>query len=246
MHILFILIVIIFIAVGAYYGHLQHQKRIAELTALAAEYGWRFDPGKIHSHDSDYSHFEIFSRGHSRYAYNTIYGQMEIEGDLWPVQLGDYHYKITSNNGKKSSTRTYTFSYAIVDLPYVSVPELTIRREGFFDKVAGFFGFDDIDFESAEFSDRFSVKSSDKKFAYAVIHPRMMEFLLDSDPPTLALGRGDCCISDGNGTTWSPEQFRSRVRWIHEFFEHWPAHVVDDLQQSARLTQPRMDTKRHK
>ena len=49
--------------------------------------------------------------------------------------------------------------------------------EGLFDKLAGFVGFADINFESEEFSKRFHVKSDDKQFAYALIHPQMMEWL---------------------------------------------------------------------
>jgi hypothetical protein len=39
-------------------------------------------------------------------------------------------------------------------------------------------GIEDIDFESAEFSSKFCVKSPDRRWAYDVIHPRLMEFLL--------------------------------------------------------------------
>jgi hypothetical protein len=57
-------------------------------------------------------------------------------------------------------------------------PDLTIRREGFFTRVAEVFGYQDIKFESAEFSKTFCVRSDDKKFAYDVCHAKMMEYLL--------------------------------------------------------------------
>jgi hypothetical protein len=41
-------------------------------------------------------------------------------------------------------------------------------------------GYDDIDFESHEFSRAFCVRSSDRKFAYDVCNARMMEFLLEN------------------------------------------------------------------
>lgn len=230
--ILVVIVVLILIAVCAYYSHLQQQKRIAELRAVAAENGWSFDPSKRHYHDSEYSQFGIFTRGHSRYAYNTMYGFLEVEDEAWPVVMGDYHYKITSGSGKNRSTRTYRMSYAIIEVPYAGVPTLTIRREHFFDKVAGFFGFDDIDFESAEFSDKFSVKSSDKKFAYDVIHPQMMEFLLQSYPPSIELSMSHCCLYHEK-KCWTPEQFRDEIDWARDFFAHWPGHVVSDLQARA-------------
>ncbi len=39
-------------------------------------------------------------------------------------------------------------------------------------------GFDDIDFESHEFSRNFCVRSADKKFAYDVCNVHMIEYLL--------------------------------------------------------------------
>jgi hypothetical protein len=65
----------------------------------------------------------------------------------------------------------------VVTLP-ASFPELTITSEGIFSKIAQAIGYDDIDFESAEFSRRFCVRSKQKRFAYDVCHPRMMEHLL--------------------------------------------------------------------
>ena len=40
------------------------------------------------------------------------------------------------------------------------------------------FGYGDINFESAEFSKAFNVRSPDKKFAYDVCNAQMMEYLL--------------------------------------------------------------------
>ncbi|HZL77977.1 MAG TPA: DUF3137 domain-containing protein, partial [Candidatus Limnocylindrales bacterium] len=45
-------------------------------------------------------------------------------------------------------------------------------------KVAEVFGYQDIKFESAEFSKTFCVRSKDKKFAYDVCNAKMMEYLL--------------------------------------------------------------------
>ena len=146
--------------------------------------------------------------------------------------MGDFTYKVTTHSGKSSSTRTYRFSYLIVHLPFGRVPDLLIRREGLFDKLAGAFGFDDIDFESAEFSRRFFVKSTDKRFAYDVIHPRMMEFLLAGEPPAIDIEYGRCCLSNGR-RRWEPHEFKGRVDWIRRFFDHWPDHLTANLESTA-------------
>jgi hypothetical protein len=219
---------IILVGVVAYFSWLAEKKRREAMVALAAELGLSFDPARDRSHDEEYAHFEIFRRGHSRAAYNTMSGQLEFQGRPWPAKMGDFTYKITTSTGKSTSTQTYRFSYLILHLPWSGVPDLLIRREGMFDKIAGVLGFDDIDFESAEFSRRFHVSSPDKRFAYDVIDPRMMEFLLRGDPPTVDIENRRCCISDGR-SRWEPVEFRQKLAWITEFLDHWPTHVLASL-----------------
>jgi hypothetical protein len=227
----FILVPLVLAVIGAaaYFGWKAEKKRREALAALAARLGWRFSPDYDRDHDDEYAHFEIFRRGHSRAAFNTLTGVVEIDGRAYPAKMGDFRYKVTRSTGKTTHTRTYRFSYLILHLPFADVPDLLIRHEGFFDKVAGVFGFDDIDFESAQFSRRFCVKSPDKKFAYDVIHPRMMEFLLAGNVPAVDIEYGRCCASDGR-RRWTPEQFEPMIDWLKAFFDLWPDHVTASLE----------------
>lgn len=226
--ILFFIFIAFVIVVGGLCSHRQQTERSEALAQLASELDWEFDPTRNHDHGHEFDQFSIFTTGQSRYAYNTLRGELEIGGSHWTGQLGDYHYQTTSGTGKNRRTTTHLFSYLIAKLPYGEVPSLTIRREHLFDRMASFLGFDDIDFESAEFSDRFHVKSADKRFAYAVIHPRMMEFLLTEDPPTIDLQEGYCCVYTQKA--WEPELFRTHATWIEKFFSLWPRHVTSTLQ----------------
>ena len=226
-----IVIAIVLVAVLGYFSWLAAKKRREAMAMLAGELGWSFSPHKDRSHDEEYAHFEIFRRGHGRAAYNTLWGSLEIHGRSCTGKMGDFTYKVTTHSGKSSSTQTYRFSYLIVHLPFGRVPDLLIRREGIFDKLAGAFGFDDIDFESAEFSRRFLVKSPDKRFAYDVIHPGMMEFLLAGEPPAIDIEYGRCCLSNGR-RRWEPHEFKGRLDWIRRFFDHWPNHVTADLEST--------------
>ncbi len=213
----------------AYYAHLRAQNRRDELSALAAEIGWRFSPTAVRSRDEMYAHLDIFRRGHSPKAYNTLMGSVEIDGAHCDGLMGDFKYKTTHTNSKgQTRTSTHRFSYLILDVPYAGVPDLLVRREGLFDKLAAIVGFDDIDFESAEFSRKFHVKSPDRKFAYAVITPEMMEFLLASDAPAVDIERGKCCMSNGR-SKWQVPEFRQRLPWLIAFFDRWPEHVRADL-----------------
>jgi hypothetical protein len=227
---MFAVVVLVF-AWGAYYAHLRHQQRRQDLTSLATELVWHFDPGANYSHDHEYAQFGIFRRGRSRYAYNTLSGAIDVGGEACRAIMGDYHYQTTSQNGKKTTTHTHLFSYLLVHLPYRRLPDLFIRREGMFDSVTRALGFDDIDFESVEFSKRFYVKSNDKKFAYDLIHPAMMEFLLSCEPPAFDLEQGCCCLSNGSGT-WSAGAFRANLDCARRFFELWPKHLTSDLERA--------------
>lgn len=228
--IMFILIPIIVAAaaVGIYYSYLAAKKRREAFLALAAELGFTFDPNKDRSHDEYYAHFEIFRKGHSRAAYNTLSGQTTIDDRQFSIKMGDFTYKVTRHSGKNRTTSTYNFSYLIVHLPFALVPDVLIRPENLFDKLAGAIGFDDIDFESIEFSKRFLVKSKDKRFAYDLIHPRMMEFMLASKPPCIDLENGRCCLSDGS-RRWTPDQFKSHMQFMAQFIDLWPDHLTKQL-----------------
>jgi hypothetical protein len=230
--ILLIPLFILLIAFGIYYSYLQQQKRRDELAGLGRELGWRYDADEDYDFSSRYADFHIFQRGHSQYAYNTLDGAIEIGGAAWPARMGDFHYEETSSNGKQTTTHNYEFSYLMADLPFREVPDLVIRREGMFDKIKGAFGFDDIDFESAEFSRRFYVSSPDKRFAYSVISPQMMEFMLANESPGILIRSGRCCLSDGDNT-WTPTDFQAQLAWLRQFFDLWPAHVTTQLQQQS-------------
>lgn len=231
---LVIVLVVVFLAIaiaGGIYGMKKERERRDALAALAAELGLSFDPARDRSHDEEYAHFEIFRRGHSRVAFNTMQGTLALKTGPEPrphhCKMGDFEYKVTQSNGKSTTTTTYRFSYVILHLPW-RVPDLLIRREGMFDKLAGAMGFDDIDFESAEFSRRFHVKSADKRFAYDVVTPAMMEFLMSHDPPTVDIEHARLCQSDGR-RRWSPDEFRASLAWAERFFALWPEHVTRAL-----------------
>jgi len=231
--IFFVIVVAVIVLTVAYFSHLAAKRRREELAALAASLGWRFDPNKDRSHEQEYNQFAIFRQGHSKFAFNTLTGIIEIHGQTCRAKMGDYHYQVTTSDGKNSTTHTYLFSYLIIHLPYPDLPGLLIRREGMFDRLKSFLGFPDINFESAEFSRKFYVQSCDKRFAYDVIHPGMIEFLMQSDAPTIDIEHGQCCLAEDR-KTWTPEEFRKELDWAREFFDLWPSHLTQSLAELNR------------
>ncbi|MCW5776220.1 MAG: hypothetical protein KIS87_07275 [Phycisphaeraceae bacterium] len=209
--------------------HMASVRRREALAEVAARIGLRFDARRDRRHDNDYSHFEVFRQGHSRAAYNTISGTLSLAGRDCRIKTGDFTY--TVNHGKSSTT--FNLSYLILHLPFDTAPDLLIRREGVFDKLAGAFGFPDINFESSEFSRRFHVRCRDRKFAYDLVTPRMMDFLLATDPGVIDIERARLCMTDGT-RRWTPEEFEARIRWVGDFLTLWPEHVTTSLEARQR------------
>jgi len=91
-------------------------------------------------------------------------------------QFCSFDYTYEQSTGK-STTTVHTWVLA-VRLPAV-LPWLTVTQEGIGSRIAEAFGGQDIKLESDEFNKAFRVESGSQAFAYAVLHPRTMEWLLD-------------------------------------------------------------------
>ena len=183
-----ILALIVVVSILAYFSA---KKRREEMLALAARLGLRFDPQKDHGLAKCYDFLDRLRTGENRYAFNTLSG--DYQGH--EVAAFDYHYETHSTDSKgHRETHHHYFSCFVLRLPG-SFPELVIGREGFFSKIAQAFGYDDIDFESHEFSRKFCVRSKDKKFAYDVCNARMIEYLLANDDLTIEIDRDTLALA---------------------------------------------------
>ncbi|NQU10353.1 hypothetical protein HQ590_06165 [bacterium] len=196
--VIIILFAVIFVGIIVYGAHAKAQRR-KELAAWAAGHGLRFLPASRSDLESRYPEFDCLRHGTNRYAYNLIDGDWQGR-----ALLGfDYHYATHSTDSKgRRRTQHHHFSAVVLRSPMPLEP-LLIRPEGAFDKVKQFFGFEDINFESAEFSRRFYVQAANRRWAYDVIHQRTMEFLLAQPDFHLQFGPQDAIAwrsSRFNGT----------------------------------------------
>jgi len=163
-------IVAIFIVVLVF-GYISSLKRREAMAAVAAKLGLQFMPGRDRYMAKRYRFLDKLRRGSSRYAFNVLSGSYQGH----EILLFDYHYK----TGSGKNTHHHYLSFFILHLP-ISFPELIIAPEGIFSKIAQAVGYDDIDFESHEFSRKFCVRSKNKKFAYDVCNARTIEYLLSN------------------------------------------------------------------
>src|SRR5690349_16880450 len=162
MEILIVVLVVGLIIAGIIFNVLAARKRREELGTLAARLGLTFDPGEDYGLADRYDFLEKLDQGSDRYAFNVLRGRYAGH----EIMAFDYHYETYSTNSKgQRQTHHHYFSFFILLLPR-AFSELTIAREGWGSKIAQAFGYDDIDFESAEFSRTYCVRSRDKRFAY--------------------------------------------------------------------------------
>ena len=207
----FIIAVAIVVAVVSY---ISARKRREAMAALAAKLGLCFDPGKNWDIAKRYSFLDKLrveskflsgERTTNRYAFNILSGNYHGHD----VTVFDYHYETYSTDSKgHRQTHHHYFSFFILHLP-ASFPELIIGSEGFFSKIAQALGYDDIDFESYEFSRKFCVRSPDKKFAYDVCNARMIEYLLSNTDLTIEIESGALAVSFGSRL--APEQIEPNL-----------------------------------
>ncbi|MGB0743081.1 MAG: hypothetical protein ACPGSB_01020 [Opitutales bacterium] len=159
------------------FGIIAAKKRREAFQRIAEELGFTFNPGKDRILAKRLRFLNSMDDGRNRYCVNVLSG--ELNGHK--MQIFDYHYETYSrdSDGKRKTNHHW---YSIFTLCMTEeFPELVIKPEGVFAKFGQAIGFDDIDFESVEFSKRYDVRSKDKKFAYDFCNAQMIAYLLDQD-----------------------------------------------------------------
>ena len=151
--------------------YLAAKRRREELAAFAAARGWRYETEQPLLVDRFSG--PPFGLGFGRRAYNVLYGSHDGR-DLVSF---DYEYKTRTSNGKQTTTHTHRFSVLGLSMG-VFMPSLSVDPENLLDRFVGRLTGGDIDLESEDFNRAFTVTCADRKFASDVLHPRMMEFLL--------------------------------------------------------------------
>ena len=180
--IVFAIIAIVVIAVISY--RMDKERRRA-LRAWARSKKLRMRHGRRVGWEKEYPAFGMFKKGRSRHSALHVGG--EIEGH----KVNCLDYKYTTGSGKNQQTHRRAVVILAAGGPVIP---LRIRREHIFDKVGEFLGHDDIDFESAEFSRKFHVSSSDRKWAYDVVHQRTMDYLLKAPSVNIEFGYAEIAV----------------------------------------------------
>lgn len=113
-----------------------------------------------------------FGTGDARRVRELVVGQWGGR----PAQ--SFRYEYTTGSGKNRSTTTHH----VVSLALPAyLPTVELTPESVLTRVASAFGGQDIQLESEDFNRAWRITAPDERFAHAVLHPRLMERLLQAD-----------------------------------------------------------------
>lgn len=115
-----------------------------------------------------------FGEGSSRKASNVLTGNLKGR----PVVTFDYQY--TTGSGDDRTTHNYLITATQIPRAF---PQLVVDLEGVSGRMARRLGFKDIELESDAFNKQYKIKCDSRKFAYDVLHPRFMEWMLQTNSP---------------------------------------------------------------
>jgi hypothetical protein len=190
------------------------QRRIAQCAAWAAHHRFQYWP-------EDRAALGItrrppFTMGHSHQALDVFRGMYKER------HLHFFHYRFVTGSDKERQTHDYQL--VAIDLPAVR-PVLDIGHENFlsrrFDK--------DIEFENQAFNDKFKIASQSPRFAYDVIHPRTMEWML-ADPRAHVIRwrfEGAWLMTFRRGGL-NPDEAFYYADFLHQVLAQVPKHVWSD------------------
>ncbi len=246
----FLAIVVIGIAVSAAQKRAAEARRSA-LAQLAAELGLDYHPYGLGEPQRGFwaslftsftetnlgrflvrfEGFSPFGQGHTYQLTNLLVGRL----DSVDWYLFDYVYHTTQSTGKTTTTVPHPTGVVAVRIP-LSLPRMALSPENFFSKVGSFLGMEDLDFELEEFNKRYCVRSSDRKLAYDVLHPRMIEFLMQVEPRSWQIAGQYLVLTRSNH--YSPEEIRELFAGINSFLRLIPDYVQQDHGLRANYASP--------
>ena len=151
-----LLLIMAAVAIGVWFiAHQVEKERKEQLGAVASRLGFEFSPESQPQMAEHLARFPLFSQGHSKKAWNVMNGRA---GDV-KVQIFDY----TFTTGVGKSSRNWAQTVFLFESGRLRLPAFSLRPQGFWDKIAGAFGQQDIDFEAnPEFSRAYILQGRDE------------------------------------------------------------------------------------
>ncbi len=202
--------VIGFVAAMIYWSYALQKKRTAAFEEHAGLLGLHFvdDPEGEAYHQFD--GFRLFTRGRSRRMRNLI------EGDSGDVKISIFDYAFVTGSGKNSTTHNQTV--VALQSSLLGCPEFSMRPQGFFDKIGGAMGFQDIDFDThPEFSKLFVLKGPDEASIRSYFSPTVLGYFEGHAGDSLE-GAGQTMFFYRSRVRRKPEELKDMLSEAYEAY----------------------------
>jgi len=190
-----------------------------ETKEMADRLGLRFEPAQNYILADDYAFLPHLAQGENRYAFNVLSGPHRQS----EVLAFDYHYKISGKGADNELSNTHCYLTAVMVLVPAYFPRLLIAPEGLLTKIAETLGEEDIHFESAEFTRAFCVRSMDKRLAYDVCNPRVIDYLLENRDLNIQIQ--NCTLALVSDTQWPAKLVEYNLERLSEIRARLPEYL---------------------
>jgi carbonic anhydrase len=206
-------IVPILVVVLIFYLVNRHErKRIEALQQVAAEIGLPFYPQGNDELIGRLRKLFLFSQGRAQKTNNMLHG---VSND---VEMAILDYQYTVGGGKNKQTLRQSVVYFRSEL--LRLPYFALRPEGFFHKIGGAFGYQDIDFDThPHFSSMYLLRGTDEAAIRNLFHADLLSFF-ETKPKICVEGGGDQLIFYRPSKRIGAEEVRA---FMQEGFEVYTA-----------------------
>lgn len=214
----------LFVVLIAIASHRAERQRQAAFQAVAEAEGLAYD----HQKHQPAGAFKLYKQGKSGYASHRLTGELAeaIAGlGTVPFQCYQYYYAITTGSGKNRRTQHYYFRCILIEAG-LNLGRVRLVPENFGERVAQFFGRQDIDLDDVDFNRRVGVQSSTPAEAYALLGREMMAWWPRSGDWHLE-SIGPVCLLYQPGS-FSPGDFPRLKRLAQEFLDRLPRPLVNE------------------
>ena len=145
--------------------------REGQLRAVAHRLGMDFIEMEEYSVVREVSDFELFKQGRNRLAYNIMQ-----KSDEWMennIKIFDYQFEVGFGKNRRIVAQTVF----LIRSKKLGLPQLILKPESFFHKIASYFGKQDIDFERfPKFSGQYLVQGEDEEYIRFKLTDEILHF----------------------------------------------------------------------
>ena len=196
------------------------QARRNHFEDLAAELGYEFSAKDEYGLIGYMRDFKLFKRGHTRRIKNILsYNDEARETDL---RVFDFSYIISAGNTHRKVSQSVFFIYS----KELDLPQFYLRPEDFFQKVAKFFGRQDINFDRfPEFSEQYLLQSNDESRLRRTVNDDFMQFFTIEKKWYLE-GVGYFMILYQSGKRFDREELKSFISRGKDIYEILSSDLV--------------------